>query len=210
MAELLIEHTFEKIDAEGYRCTTEVNDTITIDFLSTGYVLSSAYEEGVVLFPDDKSIYDPFWKYLDKEGYEVRFIQRLRKKTKRHPVHISVDVIDKETGELFYLTAYSPELTEEEYCYFYNLFVAEFPDIEWMGIQAYIQHNLHQYLGEINPESVFDSDTADLLAKALLKTRRVDLCKPGFADFDPEIVEEAANEVIKEGLRFILDSDLQE
>ncbi len=207
MAELIIEHTFEKMDNDGYKCTKEVNDTISIDFLSSGYTLSRVDEETIELIPDNEIIFDPFWKYLDKDKYEVKFIQHLWKRRKAYPVSMSLDVIEKETGESFYLTAYSPDLTEAEYLYFYGRLKEEYPDVSWLNLDDSIARDITSYVCESNPEAFFDDEAAELIAEVLLKSKRDRIRRPGFADYDCDKVEEAAKEAIKEGLRLVLDRD---
>ncbi len=205
MAELIIEHTFEKTDNDGYKCTKEVNDTVTIDFLSSGYyAFRRADKETIELIPDNEGIFTPFWKYLDKDRYDIKFIQHLRKKRESHQVFITLDVIEKETGEPFYFTAYSPVLTEEEYSYFYNMYTEKYPDVKWLSLDESMARDITSYICETNTEAFFDSETAELIAEALTKNGRGRVSRPGFADFDCDKVEESAREAIKEGLRFLL------
>lgn len=207
MAELIIEHIFEKTDEDGYKCTKEVNDTVNIDFLKSNYKFSMLDDGHILLVPDDDSIFTPIWKYISKDKYRIELKQYMRRGRKSHPVSVTVDVIDKETNESFYLTAYSPDLTEEEYSYFYGRFKKKYPDINWRSLEENMESDIWSYIMDSNPEVFFDDDTAELIAKALIKNKANELRRPGFADIECDITENAAKEAIKEALRLMLEQN---
>ncbi len=203
MALLQIECTFEKIDEEGYVCKKEVEDTVNIDLLSTAYTFCKK-DNDIYITPQDTGIFEPVWKYADKEKYGAELRVHLMKGRKKHSVSVELDVFDKETKESFYFTPYSPELTEDEYRYFYSILKEKFPDIEWLDMEESMERGIKGFLNDENLDTYIDRETRDLLAEAIIATvDRSRLCKEGYAEYDCDIVSDMAKEKIKEGLRLI-------
>ncbi len=204
MAEYRIEKTFEKVDEEGFRCTKEVNETVNIYFLSASYTYETDEDGEIWLIPDNDKLFEPLWKYISRDAYDIQIYQGFSRWRKTHPVSIEIYVSDKETGNYYFLTPNSPMLTEAEYNFFYEQFKVQFPGIAWCDLNQSIEYEIESYLGSISSNDFVDGTTTELVSKLLIKEKDK-ICRSEFADFDCDLVESEVNRLINEGLRKLLE-----
>ena len=184
----------------GIEYSAKIDRDIIINFSDVNYTVAEmprdSHGKDIELIPSSMNFLHELTAIFPSSEYDIRIRQNAFLKPR---ISIHFDIRNKKTGEDAYL-AESAILSDRDYSYIRDILIKEAPGYEWPTAESQLKAGIEQYFGDTESSGLFTNDAWNLLSK-MVSAKYMDYKTDGYIEFAPELVQDAAKEILENALK---------
>ena len=189
------------ITLNGIKYNADFNTDININFSASNYKINIKEDANgtmIELIPGNMDFLHEITNIFPTSEYDIKFSQGVYKHTKPH-VSLYFNIHNRNTGEKVHF-AEGAILTDTDYDYMRNVLITDVPQYEWQSAEDYIRSEIISYLKDGSGYSLLTPEAWDLLDHEIA-VRYKEVKTAGYVDFNCDLADDLAKEIIEEALR---------
>ena len=186
---------------DGVEYSADIKKDIVINFSDTNYTVKmweDTHDAEIELVPDDMGFLHELTAVFPLSDYDIKIIQSIYRHTKPY-VSLHFDIRNKKSGEKIYF-ADGAVLSDKDYDYVREVLIKGVPQYEWHTAENYLRSSIERCMGDDQNCDLFTDDAWNLLSR-MVSARYRDFKTDGYIDFDFDLMQDVAKEILEETLR---------